>query len=117
MRKTIQERKEEIYCDLTGKKCDWGKDYHIICFDLIGFDKVEYDECIKEAKTERRHNGLGELSDAQKEDIRNDCWKELSFEIDISGEVAVEILKFLKRKYPKAMEKYLDGMKEFDCSK
>lgn len=94
MRKLIQERKEKVYCDITGKEL--GTDYNptnsFHC-ELLVANKDDIKECKNEG-----YNG-----DA--------AYDVVYIDIDMCQSVAFEVFNFLKRKYPEAINKIVDTKK------
>lgn len=95
MKKLIQERKEKVYCDITGKELGTDHDNPANSFYCVLL--VANKDTIKECKDE-----------GYDEDIAYDV---KYIDIDMCQSVAFEVFNFLKRKYPEAINKIVDTKK------
>ena len=95
---------DEVTCDFTGKKIEYPNYLGAhIDFDLMFLDKNVEKE-IKDDYREYLKLGLVDKEYNIKEHIDVDAHEPHRIEIDMSEEIAIEVYKFLMRKYPEKMK-------------
>lgn len=100
MRKLIPQI-ETVTCDITGKRIDnQYPNYHqcSIFFSLIFLDEKKKKDLIQYWEDDE--------AEMSKKEIEAEACELREFSMDFSEEVAIEIYKFLKRKYPEQMKKF-----------
>lgn len=102
MRKTIPQQ-EKVTCDFTGKEIN-GENYLSCSIDFhLMFLCLETEADIKQMRKDEPDVYSKEDVEAM---IHEDAHDVKSFSLDLSEDVAIEVYKFLKRKYPKQMKSF-----------
>lgn len=98
MKKIIQPEISEVVCDFTGKKITQ-KDYlgGRLSLDLLFFKK----------EMERVLKSEGFSGEELKDAINSDAYEDYNLHFDMNEDVAIDLYKYLLRKYPRQVKKIL----------
>lgn len=110
MKKVIQPEKHQTFCDIKRKEIKYYKNHLSaeLAFDLLFYSKDK-------AKAITQELQWGDYSkNAIKDAIDESAYEEHTIKLDLCEDAALEVFKFLLRKYPKQMKKVMKDQGNYD---